>query len=147
MATVQGGRKLERALQDLARKVSNGGTLRVGFLEGATYPDGKSVAMIASIQEYGAPAAGIPPRPFFRRMIAAKSGEWSAAIKQLLIDNDYDVRKALELAGIAIEGQLRQSIIDLVDPPLKPATIARKGSAKPLIDTGHMLRSVDHELK
>jgi hypothetical protein len=147
MATVTGGRKLEQALQDLARKVSKPGTLRVGFLEGATYPDGKPVAMIAAIQEYGAPRAGIPPRPFFRRMIAAKSGEWPAAIKQLLIDNNYDARAALEQAGIAIEGQLRQSIIELVDPPLAQSTIDRKGSSKPLVDSGHLLRSVDHEVK
>jgi hypothetical protein len=123
MATVEGGRKLERALQDLARKVSNASILRVGFLEGATYPDGKQVAMIAAIQEYGAPRAGIPPRPFFRKMIADKSGEWPAAIKQLLIDNNYDARAALDKAGTEIEGQLRQSIIDMNSPPLSPVTL------------------------
>lgn len=48
-----GGDKLDRALKDLARKVSKPRTLNVGFLEGATYPDGTPVAYIAAIQEYG----------------------------------------------------------------------------------------------
>ena len=80
MATMQGGKDLEAKLRALAQKVASPATLRVGFLEGATYPDGKPVAMIAAIQDFGAPRAGIPPRPFFRNMIAAKKGEWPGAI-------------------------------------------------------------------
>lgn len=147
MATIRGGDKLAAALADIARKLDNGGTLRVGFLEKATYPDGKPVAMIAAINEYGAPAAGIPPRPFFRNMIAAKSGEWAPAIANLLPANGYDAVKVLDLAGAAIEGQLRQSIIDTNEPPNAPSTIAKKGFNKPLVDTGHLLKSVDHEVK
>ena len=150
MSTVRGGRKFEEAMAELAKKVGARGrntVLRVGFLENATYPDGKPVAMIAAIQEYGAPRAGIPPRPFFRSMIEAKQGEWPAAIRQLLIDNDYDVQKTLDMAGAAIAGQLRQSITEFEGTPLKPATIKRKGFAKQLVDTGHMLASVDHEVK
>jgi hypothetical protein len=147
MATISGGKKMEAALQKIARGLSRGGTLRVGFLEGATYPDGKPVAMIAAIQEFGAPAAGIPPRPFFRHMIDAKSSEWPKAIAGLLKSTDMDASQALALAGEAIAGQLRQSIVDTNEPPLKPATIRRKGSDKPLVDTGHMLNSVDYEVK
>jgi len=126
--------------------VSKPATLRVGFLENAKYPDGTPVAMIAAIQDYGAPNAGIPPRPFFRNMIAAKSPEWPAAIAQLLKDNNLDAVKALDQTGFAIEGQLRESIQQTNAPPLAPSTIARKGFDKPLIDTGHMYNSVDHEV-
>ena len=49
--------------------------------------------------------------------------------------------------GEAIAGQLRESIINLTEPPLAPATVARKGSDKPLVDTGHMLASVDYEVE
>lgn len=147
MATIKGGTKLEAALKALADKVAKPATLRVGFLEKATYPDGKPVAMIAAIQDYGAPKAGIPPRPFFRNMVAAKSKEWPAAIAALLKANAMDAVKTLKLTGDAIAGQLRQSIIDTNDPPLAPATIARKGHSKPLIDTGHMWQSVDYEVK
>jgi hypothetical protein len=103
--------------------------------------------MIAAIQEFGAPSRGIPPRPFFRNMIKAKSGEWPKAIAALLKANNYDARRTLMLTGEAIAGQLRQSIVDTNSPPLKPATIKRKGFAKPLIDTSVMINSIDYEVK
>jgi hypothetical protein len=146
MATISGGDKLEAALRQMAEKVSNPATLRVGFLEGATYPDGKPVAMIAAIQEFGAPNAGIPPRPFFRNMIKNKSDQWPEGVKNALIATNYDAEKALDIVGAAIAGQLRQSVIDTNEPPLKPATIRRKGFAKPLIDTSVMINSIDHEV-
>jgi len=147
MAKISGGEKLTAALRGIAEKASNAALVRVGFLENATYPDGKSVALIAAIQEFGAPSVGIPPRPYFRHMIAAKSGEWPDAIAGLLKTNDYDAAKTLGQTGQAVSGQLRQSIVDTNSPPNAPSTVARKGSAKPLVDTGHMLASVDYEVK
>ena len=147
MTTISGGDKLRAALDKIARKLKSGGTVRVGFLEGATYPDGTSVALVAAINEFGAPSRGQPPRPFFRRMIAAKQGEWPAAIEAGLKANDYDVARTLAQAGEGIAGQLRQSIVDLVDPPLAASTIKAKGSSKPLVDTGHMLNSVEFEVE
>jgi len=145
MASFRGGQKFEAALRDIASKVGRGGVLRVGFLEGATYPKtGMPVAMIALIQDSG--GGNIPPRPFFRNMIAAKQGEWPAGIATQLKANGYDVQKTLNVVGFAIAGQLRQSIIDTNEPPLAPSTIRRKGFAKPLIETSHMINSVDHEV-
>jgi hypothetical protein len=162
MATIKGGDKLAAALAKISKGVSQPALLRVGFLENARYPDGKSVAMIAAIQDFGAPGAGIPPRPFFRNMVAAKKGEWPAAIAGLLKANDYDAVKALGLAGEAIGGQLRQSIINTNSPALAASTLRKRGvatgtvydpkkpetfRAKPLIDTGHMINSIGHEVK
>ena len=147
MPTVRGGNKFSEALQKLSGQLASGKSVRVGFLENATYSNGTPVAMIAAIQDFGAPRAGIPPRPFFRNMIAAKKGEWPAAIAKLLKANNNDAHKTLELVGQAVAGQLRQSIIDTNSPPLAPATIARKGFDKPLVDTGHMLNSISYEVK
>lgn len=147
MAVVRGGAKFQAAMRELAGKLARPGTVRVGFLAKAKYPDGTPVAMIAAINEYGRPSVGQPPRPFFRRMIAAKQGEWPSAIAGLLKANGLDAMRALDLAGAAIAGQLRESIRDLTDPPLAASTIRRKGFDKPLVDTGHMLNSVDHEVK
>jgi hypothetical protein len=144
VAVLKGGDKLNATLANLAKKIAKPATLRVGFLEGATYPDGTSVPMIAAFNEFG--AGHSPPRPFFRNMIAAKSKEWGPAIAKLLEANDYDAIKTLELTGEAIKGQLVQSINDLTSPPLKPVTIKRKGFDKPLIDTSVMVNSVDYEV-
>ncbi len=102
--------------------------------------------MIAAINEFGRPPTQ-PPRPFFRRMVTRHKGEWPKAISGLLKINNYDAVKALDVAGAAVGGQLRQSIIDLVDPPLAPSTIKRKGHSKPLIDSSVMINSIDHEVK
>lgn len=147
MSNVSGGEKLEAALNAIAKRLKRGAVVKVGFLEKATYPDGTRVALVAAIQDFGAPSVGIPPRPFFRNMVADKKDEWPAAVEGLLKKTDYDVDQTLALMGEGIAGQLRQSIVDTNDPPLKPATIARKGSAKPLVDTGNMLNSVDYEVK
>lgn len=145
MNALSGGAKLEAKLREIAKRTT-GGTVRVGFLEGSTYPDGTSVPMVAAIQEFGAPKAGIPPRPFFRSMIAAKKGEWGEAVGKLLADNGYDAQKALGLAGQGIKGQLQRSINETNAPPLAQATIDAKGFDKPLVDTGHMWNSVDYEV-
>jgi hypothetical protein len=144
MATISGGDKLERALLEMARQVSKPATLRVGFLENSSYPDGKKVALIAAFQEFG--TARIPTRPFMRNMIAEKSPGWPAAVAANLKANDYDATRALHDVGEAIKGQLQQAIRDFVGTPLSPATIARKGHGKELIDTGHLLASVDFEV-
>lgn len=146
MATIKGGEKMAARLEGIARTIRNASTVRIGFLEAARYPDGTPVAMIAAIHNYGAPRAGIPPRPFFSNMIANKQGEWPKAIAGLLKSTDYDAFHTLRLTGEAIAGQLRQSIIDTNAPPLKPATVRRKGFSKPLVDTSMMLNSIDYEV-
>lgn len=146
MASIKGGQKAQAYLNRIGAALSNPATLRVGFLENAKYPDGKPVAMIAAIHNYGAPRAGIPPRPFFSNMIAKKQGEWPAAIAGLMRPNGYDATRVLQIVGQAIAGQLRQSIIDTNAPPLAKSTIRRKGFDKPLIETSHMINSVDAEV-
>lgn len=147
MVKISGGTKLEAALAEIAKKVTRASSVDIGFLDGATYPDGTSVPMVAAVQEFGSPANNIPPRPYFRDMIAAKSPEWPEAVGDLLISNDYDASKTLGQTGAAIKGQLQQSIATFNGVPLSEATIAKKGSSKQLIDTAVMINSVDFEVK
>lgn len=144
MNHISGGEKLERYLRDLAKKVSNAGTLEVGFLEGATYPDGTPVALVAAVNEFGSAANGTPARPAFRNMVAEKSPGWGPAMAECLKQTDNDAAQALELMGEGIKGQLQESIIDFSGVPLAPATIARKGNDKQLVDSSHELNSVDY---
>ncbi len=141
MATIRGGEKLRAALRETARRFRASGTLKVGFLEGATYPDGTSVAMVAAVQNFGAPSQGIPARPFFSDMVANKQDEWGPAIAGLLEANGGNVDAALAIAGEAIVGQLKQSIVDTNAPPLAESTIARKGHDKPLVETRVLINS------
>ncbi|HEY6030505.1 MAG TPA: hypothetical protein VIU44_08080 [Gaiellaceae bacterium] len=146
MAVIRGGDKLEAYLAGIAARASKPGTLKVGFLAGAAYPDGTPVALVAAVQNFGAPSRGIPPRPFFSDMVAAKKEQWGPTLGAALQHADFDGPKALQVMGDQIAGDLRQSIKDTDSPPLKPATIRRKGFDKPLVDSGHMLNSVDYEV-
>lgn len=147
MATVIGGDLLEQALKKIGDRIGRAREVRVGFLEGSVEPDGSSTAEVAAINEYGAPEAGIPARPFFSGMIAEKSPEWGDKFAKLLELSDYDTSRALRRMGDGIATQLRKAIIDFKDPPNAPSTIAKKGFDDPLVDTGSMLNSVDREVE
>jgi hypothetical protein len=123
MVALSGGDKLRAKLAEISRSVAQGGSVNVGFLENATYPDGTPVAMVAAIQEFGAPRRSIPPRPFFRNMIAGHSDEWGDTLASALKTFNYDVAKALDFMGQDIQGELRQSIIDTNQPPLSEITL------------------------
>ncbi|MFM0141738.1 hypothetical protein [Paraburkholderia sp. RL18-085-BIA-A] len=175
---MKGGEKLKAKLEEIARMAGKADKVNVGFLENSTYPDGTSVPMVAAIQEYGAPNASIPARPFFRGMIAARKGEWGPQLGKIIKAADYDSDVALGRMGENIKGQLQESIIATSDPALSPITVMLRGmrshdqalvvtgktvgeaaqrvandednygaSTKPLIDSGHLLNSVDYEVK
>ncbi len=59
------------------------------------------------------------------------------------------IEKALRLAGAYLEGKIKEKITNTDPdwPPLKPATIKRKGSSKPLIDTGKLRNSIVHNVE
>lgn len=143
---LSGGKGLEAYLQGIADRLANASEVRVGFLEGSAEADGTSLPMVAAVQEFGSPAQGIPPRPFFRTMIADKSPAWGEQLGKMLDRHDYDAAAALRQMGEGISGQLVDSIDATVSPPLSPKTIARKGFEKPLIDSGTMRNTVGYEV-
>lgn len=145
--TASGGEALADRLKEIMEKAGKAGVLRVGFLEGSTYPDGTSVPMVAAIQNFGAPAAGIPPRPFFTNMVREKSPTWGESLGNLAKANDYDIDRTLEQMGEGIKSQLQASIRNFDSVPLAAVTVAAKGFDKQLIDTGHMQNSVGYEVK
>lgn len=168
-----GGAALDAKLREIGDRIKGVAAVRVGFLENATYPDGKSVAAVAALNNFGAPGAGIPPRPFFSNMVAEKSPGWGEKVEKLLRHTNYDAKATLELMGEGIAGQLRQAIVDTDAPENAMATnllkdrfptggyefsdvlqawadVARGVTApagKPLVWSGHMLGSVASEVE
>jgi len=73
------------------------------------------------------------------------------------VNRTTDLLKALEdgkneilrIVGAFLEGQIKQTITRgrAEWPPLSPETIKRKGSSKPLIDTGKLRNSVTHKVE
>ena len=48
--------------------------------------------------------------------------------------------------GLKAAVDVQEKVLDVKQPPNAPRTIARKGSANPLIDTGHLRQSITHEV-
>ena len=153
MVAFKGGDKLARRLQEIAYRAGSAKSVRAGFPEGATYPDGTSVPMVAAVQEFGGTAqisgrqVTVPARPYFRPAIAEGQQHWGEDLAKLIKANDYDARKALKQLGEQIAGEIRASIGAVTSPPLASSTVRGKGSSKPLIDSGLLLRSVDCEVE
>lgn len=175
MASVTGGDALDRKLRELTDRMSKAHEVRVGFLENATYADGTTVATVAAINNFGAPEANIPARPFFSNMIEDNKDGWGDIFGDLIKSVDFDAAKALELMGEGMAGQLREEIISTSSPALSPVTVLLRerfptrdgmtfadviqamrdvadgergtaGNAKPLVWSGHLLNSIDKEV-
>jgi hypothetical protein len=173
MASVSGGDKILQVLGQLGDRLGKATEVRVGFLEDATYPDGTPVAMVAALNNFGAPEAGIPARPFFTRMVADKSPGWSDDFGKAMKGAENDTQKALDIMGTHIADQLRDAVADPPGPANSPVTDllkqrfpmggqtfgdvqqARRDVAagqtapagKPLVWTGVMASKIDKEVR
>lgn len=135
-----GGDRLTVALQDIDGLVG-----KTGYFETAKYTDGTPVAYVATVQEYGWAAGGIPARPTMRPTAEQQRGEWAETMRQgakAALNGAGTARDALERLALKAAGDVSASIAALTAPALSAQTIARKGFSKPLVDTGTMLRSV-----
>lgn len=143
--TVHGGNKMRRFAANLEQQSRSIPSVDIGFPATVTYADGKSVAMVATVNEFG---LGVPERPFMRRTVQMILND-PAFMKLFtsLIDPTPSDRFRLQpwawfRLGLYGQAMMQKSITDLKSPPNAPSTIARKGSSDPLIDTGHMRQSV-----
>ena len=122
---------------------------QIGFPSGQHYEDGTSVAFVASVHEFGAPGVNIPARPFMRPTVNTKKQTWVNTVKNgipKVVMGKATAFDVLDLVGIQGAADIQETISKVTSPPLSPITIARKGSAKPLIDTGLMIASVRHSV-
>jgi hypothetical protein len=117
-------------------------------------PDGE-VAKIAILNEFGTRTA--PERPAFRNVMRANRSKYlqamragvRAVIAAAVRGGDVAAMKHSVLArlGAMAEGDLKAGVTSLDSPPNAPSTIRKKGSSKPLVDTGRLRASVTHEVE
>lgn len=113
--------KLEAIAKELKGK-----KLEVGFRAGDNYEDGTPVAYVAAIQEFGAPARSIPPRPFFRPAIADHKAEWVqnfAALAQKVIRGEISGDDAFDAVGIQAAIDIQAEIAKVNSPELSLITV------------------------
>lgn len=128
-----------------ALKELDGLQAKTGFFETAKYDDGTPVAYVATIHEFGYPEGGIPMRAFMRPTVADKGQSWLDMLAQgskSILTGGATPHQVLEAVALRAAGDVGKTIASVTSPPLSPLTIARKGSKKPLVETGLMLQSV-----
>jgi len=128
--------------QTIYKKVNSKGT---GFLRKGRFVK-TSQANFSTTHEVKAHTYTIPPRPFFRNMIAAKKGEWGGDAAKIMKANELDIKKTADLMGQLITGQLQKSIQSFSSPPNAPSTVRKKGFNDPLIDTGQLWSHADYNV-
>ena len=131
--------------------------LEVGFFEHSAYEDGTPVAGVASVQEFGSVANHIPPRPFFNPTLEDNEKKYAQIMAisfKSVVEGRRTTEEILDDLGKFVVGDIKQSIVDVTEPPLSKRTLAARAkrhskgkfSTKPLVDTDLMYKSVDHEV-
>lgn len=103
------------------------------------------VAQVAYVHEFGAPGANIPQRSFIRATCDLNRGAIAAlqeALAAQVLQGTTEPRAALDLLGAKVASMMQVRIASNIPPPLKPATIKRKGSSVALINTGQLRSSI-----
>lgn len=133
------GRRFQKMLKEMAEM-----EVRVGFQRGkATEDNGTDVCDIAAWNELG--TVNMPSRPFLRKSV----DENESKIKNFLQSKKKDLvrgvsaEKVLKEIGIFQKDLIQEKITEGDFAPNAESTIKKKGSSKPLIDTGRMRQSVN----
>lgn len=143
-----------KALMDRVREVDGDSETRAGFLgtgKGSESHGKYTVAQIASVHEFGTADGRIPARPFVRTSFDANAAKYKTMLARVLkgfIEGKITLYKGLGLIGIQMSADQRAKIATgpHLQPALKPATIAAKGSDRPLIDTGQLANSTTYDV-
>lgn len=146
---VAGG--LEGLIARRRRARAEGLLVKVGLPRGSgTHgPSGLPVVELGAIHEFGSGDGRIPERSFLRGTMDAKEREHNALIRKLghAVDTGkQSPRVALEQLGMAAAANIQERIADGIPPANAPATVKRKGSSTPLIDTGALRQAITHQV-
>jgi hypothetical protein len=143
-------------LSKLLAKVS-GLRVYVGIPEEKTGRKGEEVgnAALMYIHTHGSMLRGIPSRPVIEPAISAKGNkekiedQLAAAARAAMDGNDVLAKRSLKLAGMLGQNAARGWFTDPRNgwAPNTEATIAAKGSDKPLIDTGQLRKAIIYVVK
>lgn len=143
--------RLEELIHDLrARKA---GHVAVGVIDGSggeeIRDEGITMAGLAVVHEYGAPRRGIPARLPMTLTLERKASEIQEAQIRLgrEILKGMPTTDALATLGEYVSSEIRMTIQSGLEPPNTEATIEKKGSSKPLIDTGRLVNSYTYVVR
>lgn len=152
-AAVKVDNKAWIALKKRLRTIGQTGAhVKVGVLGEAVHDGPKPISMVelAAVHEFGSPSIGVPERSFIR---AGLKDDRDGMVRLLndaargIVAGTMSVETGLGRLGLWAQNAIKRKITGGdIPPPLKPRTIARKGSSKPLVDTGQLVNSITFEV-
>jgi hypothetical protein len=136
-----------RTIQALAKK-----EVLIGIPDAtADRPGGEEVtnAELGYLNEFGSPANNIPARPFLIPGVTRIEQQAAVLLRkgaEHSLDTGASAVPSLDAAGQLAENSVKRWFTDPANgwAPNTPSTIRKKGSNRPLIDTGELRRSVTH---
>lgn len=105
------------------------------------------LAVIAAIHEFG--LSDMPQRSFLRSAYDENLPMIDKMIQRVANGAVFGLgtNAALNQLGNVVQGMVQRKIVDGPFVPNSPATIKRKKSSKPLIDTGHLRQSIRYVIE
>jgi len=134
------GKRYLKELENLATL-----QIKVGFQAGdVIYENGADLVEIAAYNEFG--NSDTPARPFMKQSFENHEADLKKACEKFnkKLASGGSAEEALKKLGVFAKGLVQSEIVDGQFAPNAPSTIKKKGSDKPLIDTGTMRQSVNY---
>lgn len=147
-------RLLEQMVKNLRRM--NGQKIEWGIFDDAIHPNPRGEDRLAVIAQWvnDGHDMNVPPRPFFDNAIQDNYKDVRRLIKNTqrrVLRGTLRPEAKIKMIAEKMASDLKQSIIDLDSPPLRPTTIAARqsrgiASDDPLIETGALLNAVRYKI-
>ena len=129
---------VNQILKDIARL--DGTVVSAGVM------DSKN-ATKAAINEYG--TSKIPQRPFMRTAVSRHGKSWGAKSAKAVqsVMKGMPISQVTELVGMQMKSDISSTLTNGPWTPNSVVTVAKKGSSRPLIDTGELRASITYKVE
>lgn len=135
----------DRGLKALLRRLNEAQTTITVGVHGDASPekDGTSVVDVATWNEFGTDR--IPARSFLRAWFDSSAGLIADSLRKVglgVVAGKYTAAIGMNRAAQLFAGLIQQRVAGGIGPANAASTVARKGSSKPLIDSGHLRSAI-----
>jgi hypothetical protein len=113
----------------------------------ASAGEGVTVIEVATINEFG--GGNVPPRSWLRAWFDENQEKARELLSRLMASaakGKITKEQALERFGLWCQGQIQKRIAQGIPPANASSTVRKKGSDKPLIDTGQFRTSITYAI-